>query len=159
MGDILVCLQCFTFYSHISSLTQSTDSRRLPVTFWYSLACPHHFASLSLFSYGFCNAALSSSSYLGTQVYKRLKAVLWKMGTYGRFQQGVNCKRGFQSPGPSLKKLTQSKTLSLWPLTSEREVIELSSTVWEFKGWCWAVVLGTWDRFSRRQGWLVRIRV
>lgn len=51
-----------TFNSHISSLTQLSYSWRLPGTFWaYSLAHPPRFASWSLLSHGFCDAALNSS--------------------------------------------------------------------------------------------------
>lgn len=148
-AQVLILVVCWfayiasTFCSHIPSLIQPTYSWRLPVTSWpYSLACPHPFASWSLFSHGFCDAALSSSIYLGTQVYKRLRAVLWKIGTAHRFQQGLNCRRGFQSPEISLRKLSWSRTLQLGPLRSEREA-NRTLQLWELKGWCWAVVLGT----------------
>lgn len=83
----------FTFCSHISSLSQPIYSWRLRRTFWsYLLTCPHLFASWCLFSHGFCDAALNSSSHLGTQVYKRLKAVVqdwnrWKVSTENELQE------------------------------------------------------------------------
>lgn len=131
------------------------------MTFWpYSLACPDHFTSLSLFSFEFCDAALSSSSYLGTQLYKRLKAVLWKIGTNDRFQQGMNCKRGFQSPEPFLKEVKSNFTIRASEIRwgSYRTHRGEPLWLWEFKGSCWAMFLGTWDGCSKRQDWLVRVR-